>query len=125
MASRTQEVAGSMTEVRKSGFGERSKGLQNQAISSACLGQSYPQHYPYREGAHREIGQDDVLGEPLSIRGVARLLGCSVWTVRQKLLPAGLPHFRSGRLGKFVFYRNQIVLWILENQKRQKGGVIR
>jgi hypothetical protein len=121
MASRNASGFERMTEVRKSGFGNGAKRLQNLDISSACLGQSYPQHYPHLEGPIREIGAQDVLGEPLSIRGVARLLGCSVWTVRQRYLPAGLPHFRSGRHGKFVFYRNQVVLWILENQRR-KGG---
>src|SRR5882724_2830052 len=125
MASRSGMDLEGTTEVRKSGFADSAKHLQNLEISSECLGQSYPQHYPYLEGPIREIGAQDVLGEPLSIRGVSRLIGCSVWTVRQKLLPAGLPHFRSGRQGKFVFYRNQIVQWILDKQKRQKGGVIR
>ena len=58
----------------------------------------------------------DVLGEPLAIVEVARLLGCSAWTVRQRYLPLGLPHFRIGKTGKITFYRNQIVQWILENQ---------
>ena len=58
----------------------------------------------------------DVLGEPLAITGVARLLGCSVWTVRQRCLPLGLPHFRIGKTGKIMFYRNQVVQWIIENQ---------
>ncbi len=58
----------------------------------------------------------DVLGEPLAITEVARLLGCSVWTVRQRYLPSGLPFFRIGKTGKITFYRNQVVQWILENQ---------
>lgn len=58
----------------------------------------------------------DVLGEPLAITEVARLLGCSVWTVRQRYLPSGLPYFRIGKAGKITFYRNQVVQWILENQ---------
>ena len=58
----------------------------------------------------------DVLGEPLAITEVARLLGCSVWTVRQRYLPSGLPYFRIGKAGKITFYRNQVVRWILENQ---------
>ena len=36
----------------------------------------------------------DILGEPLAITEVARLLGCSVWTVRQRYLSSGLPYFR-------------------------------
>lgn len=58
----------------------------------------------------------DILGEPLAIADVARLLGCSAWTVRQRYLPSGLPHFRIGKSGKITFYRNQVVQWILENQ---------
>jgi hypothetical protein len=58
----------------------------------------------------------DVLGEPLAIAEVAKMLGCSAWTVRQRYLPLGLPHFRIGKTGKFTFYRNQVVQWILENQ---------
>jgi hypothetical protein len=34
------------------------------------------------------------LGRTLNIRQVARLVGCSAWTVRQTLIPKGLPHFR-------------------------------
>jgi phage terminase Nu1 subunit (DNA packaging protein) len=74
-------------------------------------GQSCPQHCP---------GSSDPLGVPISIRQVAELLGCSAWTVRQKYLPQGLPHLRSGRQGRLIFYRNQIVRWILLRQ--QKGG---
>jgi hypothetical protein len=58
----------------------------------------------------------DILGEPLAIAEVARLLGCSVWTVRQRYLPSGLPYFRIGKAGKLTFYRNQVVRWILDNQ---------
>lgn len=58
----------------------------------------------------------DVLGEPLAIAEVAQMLGCSAWTVRQRYLPLGLPHFRIGKSGKITFYRNQVVQWILENQ---------
>jgi hypothetical protein len=58
----------------------------------------------------------DILGEPLAITEVARLIGCSVWTVRQRYLPSGLPYFRIGKTGKITFYRNQVVAWILENQ---------
>jgi hypothetical protein len=62
----------------------------------------------------------DLLGEPLSIRDVARLLGCSVWTVRQRCLPQGLPYFRVAHSGKLMFYRNQVTRWILEKQKTER-----
>lgn len=60
------------------------------------------------------------LGEPLSIRQVARVIGCSPWTVRQRHLRKGLPHFRSGANGKLIFYRDQVIRWIRAQQK--KGG---
>ena len=56
------------------------------------------------------------LGEPLGIHEVACLIGCSVWTVRMRQIPAGLPHFRSSPNGRFVFYRNQVVRWLVKNQ---------
>jgi len=62
------------------------------------------------------------LGEPLSVYDAARLIGCSAWTVRQKHVKAGLPCFRSGPSGRMIFYRNQVVAWIREKQKEQKGG---
>jgi phage terminase Nu1 subunit (DNA packaging protein) len=62
------------------------------------------------------------LGEPLSVYDVARLIGCSAWTVRQKHLRQGLPCFRSGPSGRLTFYRNQVVAWILEKQNQKKGG---
>ena len=96
-------------ELRKSGFEDREKPLDSLAFSPETRGQRYPQQYP-------QAG-----GEPLSIREVARLIGCSPWTVRHSYLPKGLPHMRSGRLGKLIFYRAQVVGWILQHQ--QKGGI--
>ena len=64
---------------------------------------------------------DDQLGQPLSIRDVARMFGCSEWTVRQRLIRIGLPHFRLAPNGKLMFFYNQIVRWVLDRQ-RQKGG---
>jgi hypothetical protein len=56
------------------------------------------------------------LGTPLDIRQVARLIGCSVWTVRQTLIPKGLPHFRLTTRGRLIFYEGQIVRWIEKKQ---------
>jgi phage terminase Nu1 subunit (DNA packaging protein) len=53
------------------------------------------------------------------MRAVARLIGCSPWTVRQTLIPRGLPHFRSGASGRLIFYRDQVIRWIYE---QQQGG---
>ena len=61
------------------------------------------------------------LGPPLSIREVARMIGSSAWTVRQKYVPQGLPCLRSGPSGKLIFFENQVVRWIVAQQ--QKGGI--
>lgn len=61
-----------------------------------------------------------VLGEPLGIREVAALIGCSAWTVRQQCLRQGLPHFRASRSGRLIFYRNQVVRWLIEKQKERR-----
>ena len=73
------------------------------------------------EVAEQEIRvPSDGLGDPLSIAEVARLIGCSVWTVRQQCLRQGLPHFRASRSGRLIFYRNQVVRWLIEKQKERR-----
>jgi hypothetical protein len=63
--------------------------------------------------AHGALGLSGrKLGEPLNIAQVARLIGCSTWTVRQTLIPKGLPHFRFTALGRLIFYEDQVVRWI-------------
>ena len=57
------------------------------------------------------------LGPPMDIRQAAAIIGCSPWTVRQKLIPMGLPCFRSGASGKLIFYLGQVVRWIETKQK--------
>ena len=59
------------------------------------------------------------LGLPLDIKQVAAVIGCSPWTVRQKLLPRGLPFFRSAASGKLIFYTDQVARWI---ESQQQGG---
>ena len=53
----------------------------------------------------------------MDIRQAAAVIGCSPWTVRQKLIPMGLPRFRSGASGKLIFYLGQVVRWIETKQK--------
>jgi hypothetical protein len=77
-----------------------------------------PEGLPEAETAPRNA---EVLGDPLSIDDVAALVGCSAWTVRQKLLPRGLPHFRCGRGGRLIFYRQQVIRWIVRHQRLQGG----
>jgi hypothetical protein len=102
---------GNREERRISGFEDSGNASETLGIPPVPLGQSYPQHYPQAREA---------LGEPLSVRQVARLLGCSDWTVRHGYLPRGLPHLRSGPLGKLVFFEKQVIRWVLQQQR--KGG---
>lgn len=109
---------------RVSGFENGAEPAETLGFPHDPIGQTYPQHYPHRPAdKDPSVGTPkpyDTLGEPLSIREVARLIGCSSWTVRHRYLPQGLPHFRSGPQGKLVFFHNQVVHWILREQ--QKGG---
>ena len=77
-----------------------------------------------RAQANTATPADSDLGAPMTIREVAQLLGCSEWTIRQRYLPKGLPHFRLSPTGKLLFFHHQIVRWVLEKQ-RQKGGNVR
>jgi hypothetical protein len=73
-----------------------------------------PEHCP--QGEKAETPAPELLGHPLSIQEAASLIGCSVWTVRQRCLRQGLPHFRASRTGRLVFYRNQVIRWLIEIQ---------
>lgn len=103
-----------------SGFDETTRPKHSLAFGAADRGQSCPRHCP-RSPNESGVTTSDLLGEPLSIREVAELIGCSAWTVRQKYVPAGLPHLRSGPNGKLIFYNNQVIRWLLERQR--KGGI--
>jgi hypothetical protein len=101
-----------------SGFAESGNTLQIQGLSSVGSGQSCPEHCPQAI----EFGNEP-LGAPLSIRDVAGLFGCSIWTVRQSYLPQGLPYLRTGPRSKLIFFSDQVIRWILQHQ--QKGGTKR
>jgi hypothetical protein len=92
----------------KYGSAATARATETLDFPSSDPGQRNPQHYPQME-----------LGEPMSIRQVAAVLGCSEWTVRQRYLPLGLPHFRLSRTGKLLFFHNQIVRWVLEKQRQK------
>jgi len=100
---------------RKSGFKPGAKSKQLLSFEPIQVGQSYPQQYPHPA----EAALTGPLGTPLSIQEVARVIGCSPWTVRQRYLPAGLPHHRLTPNGKLIFYKTQIIRWLLARQ--QKG----
>jgi hypothetical protein len=108
-------------ERQRTGLSDSQKSFEIQGISPPSLAENWARQRASRETVEvPESNADrDALGAPLTIRQVARLIGCSAWTVRQRHLPQGLPCFRSGRAGKLIFYRNQVVAWIL---RRQKGG---
>jgi hypothetical protein len=97
---------------RKAGLAAGGRGADFLDLTRKSLGQSCPQRCPPLPGSA------DTLGTPLSITKAARFIGCSPWTVRQKLIPLGLPVFRSGAGGKLIFYTNQVARWI----ERHQGG---
>jgi hypothetical protein len=90
-------------------------------LSAPSLGQNCPRQCPYPDESEIEMSSE-YLGAPLSTREVARVIGCSAWTVRHRYLPAGVPHVRIGPAGKLIFYTNQVVRWLLRQQ--QRGGMI-
>lgn len=57
------------------------------------------------------------LGEPLDVRDVAKIVGCSVWNIKNRCLKAGLPHLRFGANGKLLFFQRQVVKWIIDQQR--------
>ena len=110
-----------VSEPCRSALEGGAKQAETLKFSPAGAGQNCPQDYPHLDDKPRRRNPGDPLGEALSISAVAELLGCSVWTVRKKCLPRGLPHFRIGTTGKLVFYRNQVTRWILNQQEIHRG----
>jgi len=106
--------------VRKSDSADGAKSKENNDFPHSGLGQCYPQQYPQASVVTPPAKKADAdpLGEPMTIGQVAELLACSVWTVRQRYLPSGLPYFRIGSTGKLLFYRKQVVQWILQKQNQ-------
>ncbi|HEV2523410.1 MAG TPA: hypothetical protein VGT24_13605 [Candidatus Acidoferrales bacterium] len=111
MDGRNGKQAANALEERITDIEETRKTKNSLEMPAVALGQNCPSHC---------LHPDDQLGEPLDIREVAKLIGSSVWTVRQRYLPSGLPHLRLSPRGKLVFYRHQVIRWVLERQ--QKGG---
>jgi hypothetical protein len=99
---------------RKSGWDIPPKAAQSLMFSPQSLRHSSPHLCP----TQCPQGEADPLGAALSIREAAALIGCSTWTVRQKYLPMGLPHFRVGSTGKLTFYKNQLIRWVMAQQEK-------
>ena len=125
------QIQGSSASALQARMAPGRKSAQIQGFSAPPGGKHYPPHFPPQPGANSaqlgpilagraaQVGPFPPLGIPLNIAEVARMIGCSPWTVRQTLIPRGLPHFRFTANGRLVFYREQVVRWI-ENQ--QQGG---
>jgi len=96
----------------------RGRPRQISELASGPIGQLWPDHWPTPEAAAE---CPNALGRPLNIRQVATLLGCSVWTVRQRWMPKGLPHLRSGPTSRITFFEAEVIRWL----KRQQGGMAR
>ena len=123
---------GSSASAPKARQGRCPKSAHLRDFSAIPGGKRFPPHFPPRAGAiPGEQGailgaRESVLGplggklgRPLDINQVAEMIGCSPWTVRQTLLPRGLPYFRFKASGRLTFYEGQVIRWI-ENQ--QQGG---
>src|SRR5689334_1660729 len=82
-------------------------------------GQNCPSHCPSGD-ATPASGSPNALGDAITIREVAAIIGCSVWTVRQRCMKRGLPYFRPSRTGRLIFYRDQVVRWLIENQTERR-----
>lgn len=109
----------------ESGIRKWPKAAELLEIMRPPIGQHCPKHYPTQPGASGSqpaaAGAGDRLGQPLDIGQVARLVGCSPWSVRNTWIPKGLPFFRSsGASSKLIFYEAQVVRWI--ERQQQKGG---
>jgi hypothetical protein len=104
------------TQVR---FRSRPETLGSSSVSLVPPRAELPEALPEAEDGERAV-VEEALGEPLAIGEVARLIGCSVWTVRQQCLRQGLPHFRASRSGRLIFYRNQVVRWLIEKQNERR-----
>jgi len=105
--------------LRKSRFGNRANLNDFMGFTAKRQGQNCPQEKP-QPGAGGSGPETDALGDPIGIREVAELIGCSVWTVRQQCIRQGLPHFRVNRTGKLIFYRSQVVRWLFDKQQERR-----
>lgn len=93
------------------------KSLETQGKAGVRVGQMNPQACPRPQQS--SAGE---LGPPLTIKQVAAMIGCSVWTVRQRLIPeTGLPHVRLAPRGRIIFYRYQVEEWLRFRQQIQGG----
>jgi hypothetical protein len=111
---------------KESGIGRAASAAELLEMMRPPIGQHCPTQKPTPPkgfGGQRAASSGPAaarLGQPLDIGEVARLLGCSPWSIRNTWIPRGLPHFRSGASSRLIFFEVQVVRWI-ENQQ-SKGG---
>ena len=103
---------GNKRQVRN---GHRAEMLDFSRLFAVAPRAELPEALPDPQG-NADASRQPLLGDPLTIRKVAEVIGCSVWTVRQRCIPQGLPFFRASRRGKLIFYRNQVNSWLIEKQ---------
>jgi hypothetical protein len=88
----------------KAGAAKARKPARLRPFSAPSLGQCWPGHWPGQPGPNPAqhgpfvwppqptfCPPASALGQPLGIGQAAQLIGCSPWTVRQTLIPRGLP----------------------------------
>lgn len=119
MADRRERRDSGRVGQRMSGFVQDRKDTDLLDFSSEALGQNCPSHCPSDDGKLADTFSN-ALGDAITIREVAAIIGCSVWTVRQRCMRQGLPHFRASRTGRLIFYRNQVIDWLIEKQKERR-----
>jgi len=96
--------------------GLKMKSIQANAFN---VNDSRIEYRPISSPSHQTRTQSDkAMGNPLDIRQVAQLIGCSTWTVRQTLIPRGLPHLRFSPHGRLTFYTVQVIIWIETEQAK-------
>lgn len=106
-------------------FADAAKAAPSVRLGAVATGQRWPDHSPCPGEQPGTSVDANPLGPPMGISDVAAFLGCSVWTVRQRYMRQGLPHLRTSATGKLVFFRKQVIDWIVNRQLRQKGGIPR
>lgn len=120
MAQTKERQASPLTLARQRGKAERliSRALSAKSSANFPASLERPLAPPSADGLAAPPSESR-LGRPMNLNEVAKMIGYSPWTVRQKLLPKGLPYFRSAASGKLIFYRDQVIRWI---EHKQKGG---
>lgn len=119
------EVGKYIAERYESDFSQARNRRENLDFPPLSPAQNGAEHCAYQNHSiPPRSSEQSPLGDALAIDEVAALLGCSVWTVRQRYLKQGLPYLQARSRGKLVFFREQIIAWI-EKRQRQKGGILR